>query len=92
MQRAAAAVRDRMSLDGWRILSRLLQDFTPPVSPGLPPLSTVPELLNHTIITLAAFSGLGVDNMTRGSGWHFLDMGGAWSVPCIRLTCCAAYW
>jgi len=32
-------------------------------------------LLNHTIITLAAFSGLGVENMTRGPGWHFLDMG-----------------
>jgi uncharacterized alpha-E superfamily protein len=38
-------------------------------------LSTVLELLNHTIITLAAFSGLGVENMTRGPGWHFLDMG-----------------
>lgn len=33
------------------------------------------ELLNHTIITLAAFSGLGVENMTRGPGWHCLDMG-----------------
>src|SRR5262249_15795475 len=65
----------RMSLDAWRILSRLLQDFTPPVSASLPPLSTVLELLNHTIITLAAFSGLGVENMTRGPGWHFLDMG-----------------
>jgi uncharacterized circularly permuted ATP-grasp superfamily protein/uncharacterized alpha-E superfamily protein len=75
VQRVASTVRDRMSLDAWRILSRLLQDFTPPVSASLPPLSTVLELLNHTIITLAAFSGLGVENMTRGPGWHFLDMG-----------------
>ena len=75
MQRVASTVRDRMSLDAWRILSRLRQDFTPPVSASLPPLSTVLELLNHTIITLAAFSGLGVENMTRGPGWHFLDMG-----------------
>ena len=75
MHRVASTVRDRISLDAWRILSRLLQDFTPPVSASLPPLSTVLELLNHTIITLAAFSGLGVENMTRGPGWHFLDMG-----------------
>jgi len=75
VQRVASTVRDRISLDAWRILARLRQDFTPPVSASLPPLSTVLELLNHTIITLAAFSGLGVENMTRGPGWHCLDMG-----------------
>jgi uncharacterized circularly permuted ATP-grasp superfamily protein/uncharacterized alpha-E superfamily protein len=75
MHRVASTVRDRISLDAWRILSRLLQDFTLPMSASLPPLSTVLELLNHTIITLAAFSGLGVENMTRGPGWHCLDMG-----------------
>jgi len=75
MHRVASTVRDRISLDSWRILSRLLQDFTPLPSASLPPLSTVLELLNHTIMTLAAFSGLGVENMTRGPGWHFLDMG-----------------
>ena len=75
MHRVASTVRDRISLDAWRILSRLLQDFTLPMSASLPPLSTVLELLNHTLITLAAFSGLGVENMTRGPGWHCLDMG-----------------
>jgi uncharacterized circularly permuted ATP-grasp superfamily protein/uncharacterized alpha-E superfamily protein len=75
VQRVASTVRDRISLDAWRILSRLRQDFTLPASTTLPPLSTVLELLNHTIITLAAFSGLGVENMTRGPGWRFLDMG-----------------
>src|SRR5205814_7477017 len=39
VQRVASTVRDRMSLDAWRILSRLLQDFTPPVSASLPPRS-----------------------------------------------------
>jgi len=75
VQRVAATVRDRISLDSWRILSHLQQDFTLPQSSSLPPLSAVLELLNHTIITLAAFSGLGVENMTRGPGWHCLDMG-----------------
>jgi len=71
----AATVRDRISLDSWRILAHLQQDFTLAQSSSLPPLSAVLELLNHTIITLAAFSGLGVENMTRGPGWHCLDMG-----------------
>lgn len=75
VQRVASTVRDRISLDSWRILSRLQQEFTPLQAPGLLPLSAVLELLNHTIITLAALSGLGVENMTRGPGWHSLDMG-----------------
>jgi uncharacterized alpha-E superfamily protein len=27
------------------------------------------------VISLAAFSGMGTENMTRGHGWRFLDMG-----------------
>jgi uncharacterized circularly permuted ATP-grasp superfamily protein/uncharacterized alpha-E superfamily protein len=71
----AARVRDRISLDAWRILTRLDQDFTQPRPHSLIPLSEALELLNSSIITLAAFSGLGVENMTRGLGWRFLDMG-----------------
>ena len=33
------------------------------------------EQLNDGISTLAAFSGLVAENMTRGPGWTFLDMG-----------------
>jgi uncharacterized alpha-E superfamily protein len=32
-------------------------------------------LLNHTIMELAAFSGMEMENMTRGNGWRFLDIG-----------------
>ena len=70
----ASRVRNRISLDAWRILNHLDQDFTRPPH-SLIPLSEALELLNHSIITLAAFSGLGVENMTRGPGWRFLDMG-----------------
>jgi uncharacterized alpha-E superfamily protein len=31
--------------------------------------------LNQLLSSLAAFSGLATENMTRGPGWHFLDMG-----------------
>jgi uncharacterized alpha-E superfamily protein len=32
-------------------------------------------LLNRTIMDLAAFSGMEMENMTRGHGWRFLDIG-----------------
>ena len=31
--------------------------------------------LDRTVLTLAAFSGLAMDSMTRGQAWRFLDMG-----------------
>jgi uncharacterized alpha-E superfamily protein len=33
------------------------------------------DLLDRSILSLAAFSGLATENMTRGHGWRFLDMG-----------------
>ena len=32
-------------------------------------------MLNQMIVNLSAFSGLGMESMTRGPGWRFLDMG-----------------
>lgn len=75
LHHAAATVRDRISLDAWRILARLQQEFALPQPHSSIPLSDAHGLLNQTLITLTAFSGLGVENMTRGPGWHFLDMG-----------------
>lgn len=70
---AAWRVRDRLSLDTWRILTELQQE--------LPPEGTVSELdnalvlLNRIIRTLSAFAGMVMENMTRGHGWRFLDLG-----------------
>ncbi|MGE3540170.1 MAG: circularly permuted type 2 ATP-grasp protein [Candidatus Tectimicrobiota bacterium] len=75
VHQVASKVRDRISLDSWRILLRLQQDMTAPQAHSSLPLTSALEMLNQTLITLAAFSGLGVENMTRGPGWHFLDMG-----------------
>ena len=75
LHHAAATVRDRISLDAWRILARLDQEFALPQPRSAIPLSDALGLLNQTLITLTAFSGLGLENMTRGPGWHFLDMG-----------------
>jgi uncharacterized alpha-E superfamily protein len=38
-------------------------------------LDTALALLNRTIMDLAAFSGMEMENMTRGHGWRFLDIG-----------------
>jgi uncharacterized alpha-E superfamily protein len=47
---------------GWRAL---------PSAPASDPL----ELLDDTLFTLSAFSGLAMESMTRGLGWRFMDMG-----------------
>jgi len=75
LQRLAMFIRDRTSNDLWRALNQL----------GVP-LARVPdgpvllaadalEVLNQTILGLAAFHGLARENMTRAQGWRFLDMG-----------------
>ena len=76
-------VRDRISVDSWKILSRTRRDsFLEPFSPmpgGVPVVSSatddVPSLLDTLIYDLSAFAGLGNESMTRGPGWQFLDMG-----------------
>lgn len=76
LQRAAAVVRDRISIDSWRILHGLALDLPPPSSANAAvPLADLLSLLNRLILDLSAFSGMGTESMTRGPGWRFLDMG-----------------
>jgi uncharacterized alpha-E superfamily protein len=75
LHRLVRVLRDRMSPDAWRALSRLEQDF---VEPDLHPalrVSGMLELLDGMLVHLAAFSGLVMESMTRGLGWTFLDVG-----------------
>jgi uncharacterized circularly permuted ATP-grasp superfamily protein/uncharacterized alpha-E superfamily protein len=68
VQEAARNVRDRLSLDSWRAINRLESFADNPASDPL-------ELLDDTLFTLSAFSGLAMESMTRGLGWRFMDMG-----------------
>jgi uncharacterized alpha-E superfamily protein len=68
VQEAARNVRDRLSVDSWRVIDRL-EGFSD--SPASDPL----ELLDDTLFTLSAFSGLAMESMTRGLGWRFMDIG-----------------
>ena len=74
VRRIAAVVRDRLSIDTWRILNQLHQDLR--LRPGRRmQFDTILAHLNRMITDLAAFSGMEMENMTRGHGWRFLDLG-----------------
>ena len=73
VRRFASIVRDRLSVDTWRILNQLHQGVRTANAPMQ--LNAALALLNRTIMDLAAFSGMEMENMTHGHGWRFLDMG-----------------
>mgnify|MGYP005840333291 CR=1 FL=1 len=75
VQRTAFLVRDRLSVDVFRIIT----EFEPQLAPlsravafdASPALSAV----NQNLTVAAALAGLQAENMTRGPGWLFMDMG-----------------
>ena len=73
IRHTASIVRDRFSTDTWRILNQLQLDSR--TRAGRIPMANALSLLNTLIIDLAAFSGMELENMTRGHGWRFLDFG-----------------
>jgi uncharacterized alpha-E superfamily protein len=75
VRRTAEVVRERLSFDAFRILTELT---AVPRSHGFGVRRDIEgalRLLNRLIQYLAAFSGMAMENMTRGYGWRFLDMG-----------------
>jgi uncharacterized circularly permuted ATP-grasp superfamily protein/uncharacterized alpha-E superfamily protein len=75
LQRVAWLLRNRFSVDAWRILKHFDEKFR-----ELPPndqlrIGRTLGLLDDAIMTLSAFSGLVMESMTRGDGWRFLDIG-----------------
>ncbi len=72
---SASVVRDRISIDSWRIVNQIDLDLLFPWPTERARLGEVLLLLNQMLSLLAAFSGLGTESMTRGPGWRFLDMG-----------------
>jgi uncharacterized alpha-E superfamily protein len=68
VRQTAHNVRDRMSIDSTRTINRL-ENFRQTKDGD--PL----DILDQTLFTLSAFSGLAMESMTRELGWRFLDMG-----------------
>jgi hypothetical protein len=76
MRRASWHLKERLSLDTWRVLQQLEAQFSrvPPASVDHRYLAGM-DLLDNVIVTLSAFSGLLTENTTRGLGWVFLEIG-----------------
>ena len=72
--RVGLVVRDRMSLDTWRIIHRLDEGFRPPWH-GNTNLSDLLAMTDEVIIKLAAFSGVVTESMTRTQAYRFLELG-----------------
>ena len=73
VRRIATTVRDRISLDTWRILNQLQPELR--LRQGRVQFDDVLVHLNRIVTDIAAFSGMEMESMTRGHGWLFLDIG-----------------
>jgi uncharacterized circularly permuted ATP-grasp superfamily protein/uncharacterized alpha-E superfamily protein len=69
----AAAARDRLSDDTWRLVNRIENDARPAAEAVN--ASSASALLDALVLDLAAFSGMHLENVTRGHGWRFLELG-----------------
>jgi uncharacterized alpha-E superfamily protein len=69
-------LKERLSSDTWRTLQQLESHFS-----SFAPANTDQryagglEVLDNAVLTLSAFSGLLMENTTRGVGWRFLEIG-----------------
>lgn len=73
-RRTASVIRERLSIDAWRLFGDMQMQLTledrRPSSEG-----EAYETADRALKSLAAFSGLSQENMVRGPGWRFLDIG-----------------
>ncbi|WP_124950181.1 circularly permuted type 2 ATP-grasp protein [Sulfuriferula thiophila] len=72
---ASYTVRDLWSSDTWRVMEELEEHLHNTQQLAKPTLGQVLDVLDKLVTSLSAFSGLVMENMTRGNGWLFLDMG-----------------
>jgi uncharacterized circularly permuted ATP-grasp superfamily protein/uncharacterized alpha-E superfamily protein len=76
MRRIAWYLKERLSSDTWRVLQQLESQFSAfaPANAEQRYLGGL-DLLDNVVPTLSAFSGLLMENTTRGFGWRFLEVG-----------------
>ncbi|MEK9725706.1 MAG: alpha-E domain-containing protein, partial [Rhodospirillaceae bacterium] len=75
LQRTSSLVRERLSVDSWRVLNGLNRRVKENAAIVRLDFDDVLGLLNHILENLAAFSGMQMENMTRTLGWQLLDSG-----------------
>ncbi len=72
---AAWSVRDRLSMDTWRVVNAIDEQLRALVNSSTSQLEEALDELDPLITALVAFSGLTRENMTHNDGWHFLEIG-----------------
>ena len=75
LNRTASLVRERLSLDSWRLINQVFHEFEPDDDIEDFGLTQLHSRLNVLITDLSAFSGFVAESMTRTLGWRFLDLG-----------------
>jgi uncharacterized alpha-E superfamily protein len=76
MRRTALHLKERLSADTWRVLQQLETQFSGFVpSSADARVAATTDLLDGVVVSLSAFSGLLMENTTRGYGWRFLEIG-----------------
>jgi len=76
MRRVAWQLKERLSSDTWHVLQHLEAEFSRavPVNQEHRFIAHI-GVLDRAVMTLSAFSGLLMENTTRGEGWRFLELG-----------------
>lgn len=75
VRRIAHALRDRLSNDMWNVVIGNLRDARERIQSQSAEVDGFIAALDNLIGVVAAFGGMVSENMTRGSGWRFLDIG-----------------
>jgi len=73
--RTSIRVRDRISQDMWHSVDRLNARFVEAGRFQGPGAVDIVELLESTLASLSALTGLVAEGMTRTLGWRFFDLG-----------------
>lgn len=73
-RRTASVIRERLSIDAWRLFGDLQRQLTPEAGRKTSEGEAF-ETADRALKSLAAFAGLSQENMVRGPGWRFLDIG-----------------
>ncbi len=72
---AARSLRDRLSTDTWSVVNDIDDELYSLQHIPTERLADALDELDNLVKALSAFSGLTLENMGRGRGWSFLDMG-----------------
>jgi len=75
IERLSRASRDRFSVDLRRSFNHLTIDMRDRLERVDGDIDRMLELLDELVRLCAALAGFASENMTRGSGWRFLDLG-----------------